>query len=120
MNSHPDPVVDPHPYNDAMVAAGLLFSGCLPLRETGSAVGGRWTAHDEAMATARRRLDTVGARLEEAVEDTYFVTDISLRDEADEQFSRLGPAPRPARTLVEVSGFPYGVVVEIDIVGRAG
>jgi 2-iminobutanoate/2-iminopropanoate deaminase len=109
-----------HPYSPAVVAGGLVHvSGSLPLREDGVVVGGRAAALDAAIDTVRRRLATVGAGLEDVVKATYFLTDISLRDEANEQFRRLWPAPRPARTVVEVSALPYGAVVEIDVVARA-
>jgi enamine deaminase RidA (YjgF/YER057c/UK114 family) len=121
MNPHDRTAVEAHPYSDAMEAAGLVFvSGALPLREDGVVVGGRIDALDAAIDTARRRLATVGARLEDVVKATYYLTDITLRDEANAQFCRLWPAPRPARTVVEVSALPYGAVVEIDLVARSG
>jgi enamine deaminase RidA (YjgF/YER057c/UK114 family) len=112
---------DPHhPYSPAVVAAGLVFvSGSLPLREDGTVVSGGRAALDEAVETMRRRMATVGARLEDVVKLTYFVTDISLRDVANEQFLDLWPEPRPARTVVGVSELPYGSVVEIDAVVKA-
>jgi 2-iminobutanoate/2-iminopropanoate deaminase len=113
--------IDPHPYSDAVVAAGLVFvSGSLPLRPDGVVVTGRRTALDEALTTARRRLATVGARIEDAVKVTYFLTDISLRDQANAQFMDAWPEPRPARTVVEVSALPYGAEVEIDVIARQG
>jgi enamine deaminase RidA (YjgF/YER057c/UK114 family) len=113
--------VEPHPYSDAVVAAGLVFvSGALPLREDGVVVGGRTEALDAAMDTARRRLATVGADLQDVVKATYYLTDITLRDEANAQFCSLWAPPRPARTVVEVSALPYGSDVEIDLVARAG
>jgi enamine deaminase RidA (YjgF/YER057c/UK114 family) len=109
--------IEAHPYSDAVVAGGLVFvSGSLPLRPDGVVVGGRAEALAEAIETVRRRLATVDARLEDVVKATYYLTDITLRDEANAQFCKVWPAPRPARTVVEVAGLPYGSVVEIDIV----
>lgn len=121
MSNHPDPVVDTHPDIDAVVTAGLGFvSGSLPLCEDARATGGRRDALDEATALARRGLGTVGARLEGVAQVTYLPTDVSLRDEANEQLCRPWPSPRPACTVVDVSGLPHGAVVETDIMGRAG
>jgi len=118
--AEPERTVEPHPYTDAVVAGGLVFvSGALPLREDGVLIGGRMDALDEAAETACRRLATVDARLEDVVKATYYLTDISLRDEANVQFCRLWTSPRPARTVVEVSSLPYGAVVEIDVIARA-
>lgn len=120
MNPQDWTAIEAHPYSDAVVAGGLVFvSGALPLREDGVVIGGRIDALDAAIGTARRRLATVGARLEDVVKATYYLIDITLRDEANAQFCRLWPAPRPARTVVEVSALPYGAVVEIDLVARA-
>ncbi|MFC5823651.1 RidA family protein [Nonomuraea insulae] len=112
---------DPHhPYSPAVVAGGLVFvSGSLPLQEDGTVVGGERAALDAAMQTMRRRMATVGARLEDVVKLTYFVTDMALRDAANQQFLDLWPEPRPARTVVGVSMLPYGSVVEIDAVVKA-
>jgi 2-iminobutanoate/2-iminopropanoate deaminase len=114
------PAPESHPYSDAVIAGGLVFvSGSLPLREDGIVVGGRTEALEEAVETARRRLATVGAQLKDVVKATYYLTDITMRDEANIQFCQLWPPPRPARTVVEVSGLPYGAVVEIDLIARA-
>ena len=109
-----------HPYSPAVVAGGLvLVSGSLPLREDGTVVAGGRAALDAAVETVRQRMATVGAKLEDVVKLTYFVTDISLRDVANQQFLDLWSEPRPARTVVGVSELPYGSVVEIDAVARA-
>ncbi|MFC6160199.1 RidA family protein [Kribbella jiaozuonensis] len=112
--------IEAHPYSDAVVAGGLVFvSGSLPLRPDGVVVGGRAEALTEAMETVRRRLATVNARVEDVVKATYYLTDITLRDEANAQFCEVWSEPRPARTVVEVAELPYGSVVEIDIVALA-
>ena len=110
-----------HPYSDAVVAGGLVFvSGSLPLRPDGVVVAGRSEPLREAMKTVQRRLATVGSGLDDLVKVTYYLTDISMRDEANRQFCELWLPPRPARTVVEVSALPYGAEVEIDVVGRVG
>ncbi|MGO4202831.1 RidA family protein [Rhodococcus sp. TAF43] len=106
-----------HPYSPAFVAAGLVFvSGALSVDATGVPVPGRMAALDAAVDRMVERLATVGGELKDVVKLTYFVTDLSLREETNRQFERLFDAPRPARTFVEVSGLPYGATVEIDAV----
>lgn len=108
-----------HPYSDAVEAAGLVFvSGSLPFAKDRSIVPGGRAALDAAIDTMVARLATVGAALGDVVKLTYFVTDIRLRDVANEQFLDLWQAPRPARSVVGVSELPYGSVVEIDAVAR--
>lgn len=64
------------------------------------------------------RLATAGGTLANVVKLTYFVTDVTLRDEANLQFERTFFHPRPARTFLEVSGLPYGATVEIDCIAH--
>lgn len=109
-----------HPYSPAFVAAGLVFvSGALSVDENCVPVSGRTQALDAAVDRMVDRLATVGGELRDVVKLTYFVTDLSLREEANRQFERIFDAPRPARTFVEVSGLPYGATVEIDAVATA-
>ncbi|WP_137722793.1 RidA family protein [Prescottella subtropica] len=106
-----------HPYSPAFVAGGFVFvSGALSVTADGVAVPGRTEALDAAIDRMVDRLATVGGELKDVVKLTYFVTDLSLRDEANQQFERIFDAPRPARTFVGVSGLPYGATVEIDAV----
>lgn len=97
----------PHPYSPACAACGLAFvSGALSIDNAGKAVSGRVEALDAAIARMTERLATVGDRLQDTVKLTYFVTDVSLCDEANRQFEKIFSAPRPARAFVEVSRLP--------------
>jgi enamine deaminase RidA (YjgF/YER057c/UK114 family) len=108
-----------HPYTEAVVAGGLVFvSGALGVDAEGMAVHGRRESLDAALRVLEERLGTVGARLADVVNATYYVTDIGLRDEANEQFIDAFHTPRPSRTFVEVSRLPYGATVEIAAVAR--
>jgi enamine deaminase RidA (YjgF/YER057c/UK114 family) len=108
-----------HPYSPAVVANGLVFvSGSLPVLADGTVVPGGRAAMDAAMAQLAERMATVGVGLEHVVKLTYFVTDIALRDLANEQYLELWPEPRPARTVVGVAQLPRDCVVEIDAVAK--
>ena len=108
-----------HPYTAAVAVGDVVFvSGALNVDREGVVVPGRREALDAALETLRRRLATVGLDLEHVVKATYFVTDISLRDEANDQFVERFGVRKPARTFVEVSRLPYGATVEIDAIAR--
>jgi 2-iminobutanoate/2-iminopropanoate deaminase len=108
-----------HPYTEAYDDAGVVYvSGALSVDAGGDVVGGRRPALDAALEKLRLRLGTVGLGLADVVKTTYFVTDISLRDEANQQFVDVFAEPRPARSFVEVSRLPYGATVEIEAVAR--
>ncbi len=109
-----------HPYTAAMVVGDVTYvSGALSVDEQGVAVSGRRAALDAALETLRRRLATAGLGLEHVVKATYFVTDVTLRDEANAQFLESFAEPRPARTFLEVSRLPYGADVEIEAVAHS-
>ncbi|VIO72935.1 RutC family protein [Bradyrhizobium ivorense] len=73
---------------------------------------------EAALETLAFRLAAVNLTLSDVVKLTYFVTDITLRDEANQQLIKHFAHPRPARTFVEVSCLPYGATVEIDAVAH--
>ncbi|HEY6493722.1 MAG TPA: ribonuclease E activity regulator RraA [Trebonia sp.] len=109
-----------HPYRAAVAAGGLVHvSGALGVGPDGVAVAGRREALTAAMDRLAERLATAGAGLGDLVKCTYYVTDVSLRDEANDQYLALFPNQPPARTFVEVAGLPYGAIVEIDALALA-
>ena len=110
---------NPHPYSPAYAVDGFVFvSGALSIDRDGNAVDGRSEALDAAIDRMTERLATAGGRLEHVVKLTYFVTDVTLRDEANRQFERIFSEPRPARTFLEVSRLPYEATVEIDCIAH--
>lgn len=110
-----------HPYSPATAVNGFAFvSGALSVDGDGTAVSGRRQALDAAAARLTERLATVGMGLADIVKTTYFVTDVSLREEANRQYEDLFAEPRPARSFVEVANLPYGVTVEIEAIGFKG
>lgn len=108
-----------HPYAAAVIAGGLVHvSGALGVDTTGRAVSGRREALSAALDRLAERLSTVGAGLGDLVKCTYYVTDVSLRAEANDQYRSLFPVDPPARTFVEVAALPYGATVEIDAIAQ--
>jgi enamine deaminase RidA (YjgF/YER057c/UK114 family) len=124
MDPHPTVVAQDadeveHPYSPAYEIDGIGYvSGALPVDDDGGIVGGRKTALDAALRKLEQRLATIGMSLREVVKVTYFVTDMALRDDANEQFVRAFRHPRPARSFVGVSSLPYGASVEIDAIAH--
>lgn len=109
-----------HPYSPAVVAGGMVYvSGALSVDTQGRPVPGRRAALDAALERLAERLATVGVALDHVVRATYFVTDISLRDEANQQFCEVFDEPRPARTFLAVAQLPYEATVEIEAIATA-
>ncbi|MCF8587610.1 RidA family protein [Gordonia liuliyuniae] len=110
-----------HPYSPAYSAGDHVYvSGALSVDHDYRPVPGRDEALDAAIDRMVDRLATAGAAIDDVVKLTYYVTDLSLREEANRQFERRFTAPRPARTFLEVSGLPYGATVEIDAIAYLG
>lgn len=111
--------MNPHPYSPAYLAGGFGFvSGALSVNEDGQAVNGRLEAVEAATARLSERLQTVGLSLADVIKTTYFVTDVSLREEANRHYERTYASPRPARSFVEVAALPYGATVEIEAIAH--
>ena len=110
-----------HPYSTAKRAGDFIFvSGALSVDEDYRPVPGRREALAAALERMTERLATAGGELRHLVKLTYFVTDITLREEANEQFSEHFAEARPARTFLEASNLPYGAAVEIDAIAYVG
>lgn len=110
-----------HPYSMAKRAGDFIFvSGALSVDREYQPVEGRREALAAALERMTERLATAGGELKDLVKLTYFVTDITLREEANEQFSEHFAQARPARTFLEASRLPYGATVEIDAIAYVG
>ena len=110
-----------HPYSPAKRAGDHIYvSGALSVDKNYEPVSGRREALDAALARMTERLATADGTVDDVVKLTYFVTDITLREEANEQFSEHFAEARPARTFLEASNLPYGAAVEIDAIAYVG
>ena len=109
-----------HPYSLVVEKDGVVYvSGAASIDySTHLPVPGRREALDAALDAVEARLGTVGLDLSSVVKLTYFITDLSLRTEANEQIVDRFSAPRPARTTVQVSGIPYGAVAAIEAIAH--
>jgi 2-iminobutanoate/2-iminopropanoate deaminase len=107
------------PYSHAIRSGGLLFcSGQTPLDPaTGALVEG--SAGDQT----RRCLENLavvcaaaGARLDDAVRLTVYVTDMARFPEVNEAYAAFFPADPPARVTVGAAALPLGADVEVDAI----
>ena len=108
---------DPHPYSLAFERDGIVYiSGATSIDyATHHPVAGRREALDAALNEVEKRLGSVGLDLSHVVKVTYFLLDITMRDEANEQYEARFAKPRPARTVVGISAIPYGGQCVIDV-----
>ena len=106
-----------HPYSPAKRAGNHIYvSGALSVDKQYQPVEGRSEAFEAAFERMSERLATAGGKVSDIVKLTIYVTDITLREEANEHFIKHFMDSRPARTFVGISELPYGASVEIDAI----
>ena len=107
------------PYSQAVVANGFLFTaGQIALDPvTGQVVEGDVVAQTEQVfQNLGAVLASAGATWTDVVKSTVFLTDMRDFPRMNEVYARVMGDARPARSTVQVSGLPRGVLVEIDVI----
>ena len=107
------------PYSQGVIANGLLFTAGQVALDPASmqVVEGDVVAQTEQVL---RNLDAVlasaGATWADVVKTTVYLTDMRDFPRMNEVYARAMGDARPARSTVQVSGLPRGVLVEIDLI----
>jgi 2-iminobutanoate/2-iminopropanoate deaminase len=109
-----------HPYSLVYEKNGIVYvSGATSIDYTTmKTIPGRREALDAALNEIEKRLRSVGLELANIVKATYFLTDVTMRKEANEQYEERFQQPRPARTVVGIASMPYGGTVGIDVIAH--
>jgi len=102
------------PYTPAVRAGDwLVCSGQVPLRD-GNLVEAIPAATAQCVSNLRALLEEHGARLDQVVKTTVFLTDMADYPEMNEAYVEAFGGHRPARSAVAVSALPLGARVEIE------
>ena len=107
------------PYSHAVEASGLLFcSGQIPLDPASGEIVGDTPAEQARRCLENLQLvcEAAGAKLEDAVRCTVYMTDIAGFAAVNEVYAEFFPSEPPARAAVGVSALPKGAQVEIDAI----
>jgi 2-iminobutanoate/2-iminopropanoate deaminase len=107
------------PYSQGVVANGFLYTaGQIAIDPaTGQVVGGGVAAQTErVMANLSAVLSTAGATWANVVKTTVYLHDMNDFPVVNEVYGRALGEARPARSTVQVSALPRGVLVEIDAI----
>ncbi len=111
------------PYSQGVVANGLLFTaGQIALDPaTGQVVQGDVVAQTRrVLANLEAILEAAGATWVDVVKTTVYLFDMNDFPVVNEAYAAAIGSARPARSTVQVSALPRGVLVEIDAVVRVG
>ena len=107
------------PYSQAVIANGLLFTaGQIALDPaTGTVIDGDVTAQTRrVLANLGAILEAAGATWNDVVKTTVFLQDMGDFAKMNEVYAQAFGSARPARSTVQVSALPRGVLVEIDAI----
>ena len=108
------------PYNQAIVAGGLVFvAGQLGLKPGDTAVEGDIAQQTgQALANLAAILEAAGSSLDKLVKTSVFLMDLADFQAMNEVYaSRVGDRP-PARSTFQVASLPSGALVEIEAVAH--
>ncbi len=107
------------PYSQGIVAGGFLFTaGQIAIDPvTGDIVPGDVVAQTErVLANLNAILQASGAGWGDIVKTTVFLHDMADFPRMNEVYAKTLGDARPARSTVQVSALPRGVLVEIDAI----
>lgn len=107
------------PYSQAVKAGGFMFmSGQIPLDPaTMEVVPGCIACQTEqVLKNMRGLLESQGLGLSDVVKTTVFITSMSDFSAVNEVYAKYFTEKAPARSCVEVSALPKGVLVEIEAI----
>lgn len=107
------------PYSQGIVANGFLFTaGQIAIDPaTGQVSAGNVAVQTErVMANLAAVLATVGASWKDVVKTTIYLHDMNEFPTVNEVYGKALGDARPARSTVQVSALPRGVLVEIEAV----
>lgn len=109
------------PYSQGIVAGGFLFTaGQIAIDPaTGQVIQGDVKAQTErVLMNLAAVLGAAGASWRHVVKTTVFLHDMNDFPAVNEVYGRMLGDSRPARSTVQVSGLPRGVLVEIDAIAE--
>ena len=120
--SSPDAPAAIGPYSQAVKANGFVYTaGQIPLDPaTGEVVDGDIAAQTErVMQSLKAVLAAAGSDFDRVIKTTCFLTDLGNFAAFNEIYASYFGSGAPARSTVEVSKLPRGVLVEVECVAIA-
>jgi 2-iminobutanoate/2-iminopropanoate deaminase len=111
------------PYSQATIAGGFLFTaGQIPLDPTTmQVIDGDVVAQTErVLQNLTAVLAQAGCRWDDVVRTTVYLHDMADFPRVNEVYARALGSARPARSTVQVSALPRGVLIEIDCIAKIG
>lgn len=108
------------PYSQAIAVGDLIYtSGQIPINpETGNVEAvGISEQTEQVCKNLKAVLEAAGSSLEKAVKTTCFLNNIGDFTQFNEVYAKYF-TNKPARSCVEVSALPKGVLVEVEVIAE--
>ena len=109
------------PYSQAVLSGNILFvSGVLPLDcVTEQVSGGDIKSQTEkVLANLSQILKSSGFSLKDVVKTTVFMTNLADFADMNEVYAKFFTSEAPARSTIQASALPKGVLVEIEAIAK--
>ena len=106
------------PYSQAIEAGGFVFaSGQIPVNPaTGEIPEGIEAQAEQVLLNVKNLLEAAGSSLENVVKTTVFIRDMNDFGKVNAVYAGYFKEDCPARSCVEVSALPKGVLMEMEAI----
>ena len=108
------------PYSQAIVTNNMLFtSGQIPVNPlTGKIPDGIEAQANQVFTNLKNLLEAAGTSLAKAVKTTVFIQNMDDFAKVNQIYETYFTEPYPARSCVEVSKLPKGVLIEVEAIAE--
>ena len=106
------------PYSQAIEVNGMVFaSGQIPVNPaTGEIPEGIEAQAEQVLNNVKNLLAAAGASMEQVVKTTVFIQNMDDFGKVNEIYAKYFEGACPARSCVEVSKLPKGVLMEMEAI----
>lgn len=108
------------PYSQAVVVNNMVYtSGQIPINPvTGEIPEGIAAQANQVFANIKNLLEASGTSIDKVVKTTVFIKNMNDFSKLNEIYGTYFTSPYPARSCVEVSALPKGVLVEVEAIAE--
>lgn len=109
------------PYSQAVVTNNMLFtSGQIPVNPlTGEIPDGIEAQANQVFTNLKNLLEAAGTSIAKTIKTTVFIQNMDDFAKVNQIYETYFSAPYPARSCVEVSKLPKGVLIEVEAIAEA-
>ncbi len=108
------------PYSQAIVTNNMLFtSGQIPVNPlTGEIPDGIEAQANQVFTNLKNLLEAAGTNIAKTIKTTVFIQNMDDFAKVNQIYETYFTEPYPARSCVEVSKLPKGVLIEVEAIAE--